>query len=165
MLNELQNPSTLAAIILAVVAVQILLAVFIAVSLFVAGRERAKLHIEMFGLLKKLEGLTASRREAMLKQYNKMVETLSVRLPPTIASQTGSLIFEAESKILGRLAELEPQIKADDISKRKMDELIKTMENLEQTLVTLTSDTVKKVMAESKSNFFDDALDDASLTM
>lgn len=142
----------------ALVFLQLILAVYMLASLRVASRERAELNKEMFGLLRKIEGLTATRREQMLKHYDKILENLSTRLPPTIAAQASATIFDTESKILARLAELEPAFAKDDASRRKMDELIKAMENLEQTIVALTADTVRKVMVESRRNLLDDEM-------
>jgi len=148
--------SSLIVIFIAVTLFQFLLAIYMAFSLRLAARERNELHKEMYGLLRKLEGLTATRREQMLKHYDKILESLSIRLPPTIAAQASATIFETESKILARLAELEPHAIKDDTSRRKMDELIKSMENLEQTIVALTAETVRKVMVDSRRNFIEE---------
>jgi len=139
-----------------IISMQLLLTIYMAVSLRIAAKERALLNKEMFGLLKKLEGLTASRREQMIRHYDRILESLSSRLPPTIASHTSQMIYETESKILKRLAELEPNLKEDDLSRRKMDDLVKTMENLEQTIVFATAETVRKVMLESRHNLMED---------
>jgi len=128
-------------------------------SLRIAAHDRTKLNRELYGLVNKIEGLTANKRDQMLKHYDKILDDLSNRLPPTIASQAGQLIFETESKILSRLAELEPNLKDDELGQRKMDELIKNMENLESTIVNLTSQTVSNVMAQSRKELFDDSLD------
>lgn len=138
------------------VVIQFLLAAYMLLSLRMASSERALLNKEMFGLIKKLEGLTSSRREQMLKHYDKILASLSTRLPTTIAAQTSTMIFETESKILARLAELEPAFGKDESSKKKMDELIKSMENLEQTIVALTADTVRSVMVDSRRSLLDD---------
>lgn len=124
-------------------------------SLRSMGKEREILHREIFGLVKKIEGLTSSKREAMLKHYDGLLEVLSTKLPTAVASQSSQLIFETESKILARLAELEPNLQSDQKSKEKMDELIKSMECLEKTLVNLTSDAVKNVMVEGRRSLFE----------
>jgi len=138
------------------VGLQLALTVSTLVALRVAARERAQLSKELFGLVKKIEGLTSSRRDQMLKHYDSLLEMLSTRLPPAIAAQTSQVIFETESKILSRLAELEPNIKQDEVGKRKMDDLIKTMEKLEQTIVVLAADTVRSVMVEGRRSLLDD---------
>lgn len=135
---------------------QFLLGIYVISSTRFALRECNRLNREMFGLVRKLEGLTSSRREQMLKAYNQMLDTLSARLPPTIAAETSNIIFETESKILSRLAELEPNLKQDENGKRKLNDLIKSMESLEKTIVTLAADTVQRVMVESRRDLFDD---------
>ena len=137
------------------VGLQLLLSIFMFAALRNSAKSRAQLDREMFGLVKKIEGLTAHRREQMLKHYDKILETLSSRLPPTIAAQTSQVIFETESKILARLAELEPNLSGDEAGRRKMDELIRTMEKLEQTIVVLAADTVRNVMVESRRNLIE----------
>ena len=136
--------------------VQLGICIYMSITLRIASKERAEVNKEIFGLTKKIEGLTSSKREQILKSYDKILENLSARLPITIASQTSNLIFEAESKILCRLAELEPNLKENEEGKKKMDELIKSMEGLEQTLVSLTTDAVKKVFVESRTTLLDE---------
>lgn len=136
--------------------VQILFTIFLLRFITSARKERSELHKEIFGLVRKLEGLTASKREQMLKHYDTILDDLTHRLPPTIAAQAGEIIFETESKILSRLAEIEPNLKEDERGKQKMDQLIKSMENLEGTIVRLTADAVQDVFAESRKNLFED---------
>lgn len=106
--------------------------------------------------MRKIEGLTASRREAFVKQYEKLHDQLTTRVPITVATQASSSILDAEKKILTRLAELEPQMKADPVSLKKFDELIRTMEDLEHTIVTLTAESVKKVLRDNRGDFLMD---------
>lgn len=117
-------------------------------------QEAAALNKETFGLLRRFEGLTASKREKILKEYDRMLEELSNRLPTTIAAQASQRIFETESRILNRLAELEPVLKEDKMSQNRMDELIRSMEQLEEALVGSTAETVKKVFLETRSSLF-----------
>lgn len=138
------------------IGLQLILTIYMLFSLRLAARERGQLNKEMFGLVKKIEGLTANRREQLLKHYDGLLENLAARLPPAVAAQTSQIVFETESKILTRLAELEPDLKTDEVSRRKMDELIKSMENLEKTVVALAADTVKNVMVEGRRSLFDE---------
>ncbi|RIL11966.1 MAG: hypothetical protein DCC75_01340 [Proteobacteria bacterium] len=137
------------------VGLQLVLTIGMLISLRSASRERTVLAKELFGLVRKLEGLTSNRREQMLKHYDSLLDSLSARLPPTIAAQTSQIIVETESKILARLAELEPNLK-DDHGRKKMDDLIKSMENLEHTIVVLAADTVRRVMAEGRRTILED---------
>ena len=104
---------------------------------------------ELFGIMKKIEGLTAGKREQMLLEFDKIIHSLSLRLPVAVASQASDMIFDAQSKILQRLAEIDPSIK-DEKNKEKMDELIKSMEGLQETLITLSSDAVRKALSEAR---------------
>lgn len=135
--------------------IQLFTSIYMALSIKAASRERNALNKEMFGLVKRIEALTSSRREQMLKHYDKILSSLAMRLPPTIAAQASTIIFETESKILSRLAELEPGFKNNEAARRKMDELIRSMENLEQTVVNITSEAVRKVMLESRSDLME----------
>jgi hypothetical protein len=92
----------------------------------------------------------------MVKHYDKILEGLTARIPTTVAAQASNLILETESKILARLAELEPNLKDDEGSRKKMDELITTMEKLERTLVSSAADTVQKAMAEGRRSLFEE---------
>ena len=147
----------IAAAVVVSASLLLLVAVYMAFSLRIASRERERLSRELFGLVRKIEGLTASRRELISRHYDRMLENLSVRLPSTIAAQTGQVIFETESKILQRLAELEPDLKNDANSKKKMNELVRSMENLQEIIIALTSDTVRRVMTESRHGIIDEA--------
>jgi len=145
-------------VVCGVVFLQFLLAIYMFASLKIAARERAQLNKEMFGLLRKIEGMTANRREQMLKHYDKILEDISMRLPPTIAAKAGEIIFETESKLLSRLAEIEPNLKDDQVGRKKMDGIIQSMETLESTIVSLTANTVQNVMADKRRDLFNEKI-------
>lgn len=132
------------------------LAFYLFSSLRSAARERNQLHKEMFGLVKKIEALTAQRREHSLKHYDKILDTLSARLPTTIAAQAGQEIFDIESKILRKLADLDPKLKEDETARQDMEELIKAMEALEDTMVRLTAETVQRIMLDARRGLAED---------
>jgi arginyl-tRNA synthetase len=155
---ELISDSTVvffASVVGLILGLQVVINIVTVSSLRGMIKEREVLHREIFGLVKKIEGLTSSKREVMLKHYDGLLEVLSTRLPTAVANQSSQLIFETESKILARLAELEPNLQSDEQSKAKLDDLIKSMENLEKTLVNLTSDAVKSVMVEGRRSLFE----------
>jgi hypothetical protein len=139
---------------------QVFLVLAVAIIMRAHSRERASMEREMFGLLRKLEGLTATKREQILRHYDSMLDTLSIRIPPAVAAQASKLVIDTESRILTRLAELEPNLKGDEESRRKMDELIKQMEHLEETIVATASDAVRSVMIDSRRSLFDEELPD-----
>lgn len=138
-----------------VAAAQFLAAVLVLIAIWRASRDRAAHAREMFGLMKKIEGLTAARRDRIAAEYDRMVESLSLRLPTAVASKTGELVFETEQRILARLAELEPNLKANPDAREKMEELIRSMEDLEGSMVTIAADAVHQVMSENRRDLFD----------
>ena len=140
--------------LMAVAAVQLIVALYMFFSMRAASRERAALSKEMFGLMKKIEGLTARRREQALVQFDRVLDALSVRLPTAIASKVSDLVFETERQILSRLAEIEPSLKDNAGDREKMEELICSMEKLEETVVAITSDSVQQVMMDSRRSLF-----------
>jgi len=131
---------------------QVLICLWMLVSLHLSTRERARLTKEVYGLLKKIEVLTSSKREKILKHYDGILQNLSTRLPPTIAAEVSQQIIETETKILRRIAELEPNLKNNLESRKKLDEIIHSMEGLERSIVVLASDTVRNVMIESRKS-------------
>ena len=106
---------------------------------------------ELYGIMKKIEGLTATRREQLLCEFDGIMQTLSLRLPTVIASQAGDNIFEAESKLMKRLAEIDPGIK-DEKSKERMDEIIKSLESLQENVIAITAETVRKVLLDARKD-------------
>jgi len=137
----------------AFVLLQFVLSVAMVLSLRAASQERSRTEKDIFGLLRKIEGLTASKREQVARHYDTMVGSLLKRLPATIGSEASTMILETESKILHRLAELEPSFATNRQAREKMDDLIHTMEKLEQTLISVTAETVSRVMNESREDF------------
>lgn len=152
-INQLFITTAIIAFVVAI-GLQFILTLVVLTSLRSASKERAHFNKEVYGLVRKIEGLTATKRELLIKQYDKLFDSLSVRLPSTIASHASQAILETESKILHRLTEIEPSLKNDAVRRQKLDELVKLMENMEQMIVVLTAETVRKVMAEGRSDFF-----------
>ncbi len=150
------SPShALIALLAALCLMNFLLAATLVLALRRFRSERQAVSQELFGLVKKVEGLTATKREQFQRQYDRLLQDLTKRLPTTIASEASTAIFETESLILTRLAELEPNLRRDDISFKKMDDLIKSMEQLEHTLIASTAQTVERVLVESRSGLLD----------
>jgi hypothetical protein len=127
---------------------------FLALSFRLLRKEMSDLLKETHGCVKKIEGLTSSRRELMQKQYEKILAELTARLPVTIASHASQSILETEKKILARLAELEPIL--DTSGQKKMEDLIRSMEDLEHTIVSLTAESVRKVLLDSRGEFLNE---------
>jgi hypothetical protein len=151
------NTMTLAALgALVLIAVQLLSVLCIFFSLRCAARERSKLAKEMFGLMKRIEGLTSGRRERLSAHFDKMQDTLALRLPTSVSAKASELILETEAKVLARLAELEPNLKSSPAARKKMESLVCSMENLEETMVAITADTVHQVLIESRRDLLGD---------
>ena len=142
-------------------AVNLLLTLFLFGTIR-AGREKSEaVGKELYGTLKKIEGMLAGRRAQILKEYDKMVQSLSLRLPTVIASNAGDRIFETERNLLQCLAEIDPLIKEEN-HKEKLDELIRNMESLQDMISSLVTDTVRKVLEEARTEIASD--DSAGLT-
>ncbi len=140
----------------AVLLLQTIFTVSLLIALRISSRDNQKMNRETYGLLRKIDVLTSQQRESMLQHYDKILEQMTVRLPASIAAQAGDTIFQTESQLLARLAELEPQIGKDEKAQESMNRLIRSMENLEAQIVTITADTVQNVMAESRRDLFKD---------
>lgn len=136
---------------------QLIVALYVLLVLRSNSKEQSLLHRELYGLTKRIEGLTSSRREQVLRHFDRMVDNLATRLPTIIASRASEAIFEAESKILNRLARIEPTLQNDAESKAEMDALIKSMERLEQTIIALTANSVHQILMESRVQILEDA--------
>ncbi|MEZ4754962.1 MAG: hypothetical protein R3A13_11770 [Bdellovibrionota bacterium] len=157
-MTEIFSNQTMQVILVAfavVTTIQILVFACMMRVLGKAQKERSETHREIFGLVRKIEGYTAHRREQMLKHYDGVIEKLAHQIPTAIAAEAGTVIFETESKILQRLAEIEPNLKEDETARKRLDDLITNMENLEHTLITLTSDAVQKIMLDGRQTLIE----------
>lgn len=149
-----------AGVILSAFLAQLGLSLYLLATFRRANADQARVTQELFGLMKKIDGLTASRREQVAKAYDAMMGELSAQIPTTVAAYAGQAIFETESKLLARLAELEPALRSDAKAQQKMDELISSMEGLETKIVQLTADTVETVMERNRRVLFSSVSDD-----
>ena len=110
---------------------------------------------ELYGTMKKIEGLTAGKREQILREYDRIVQDLRLRLPSVIAAQASDAIFDTEKTVLQRLAEIDPSIR-DEARKEKLDELLRSMERLQETIVQGVCETVQKSLAEARREIASD---------
>jgi len=120
------------------------------------AREVLAANREMFGLTKKMEAMTASRRAHFVHEYDKIVNQLLRKLPANIAAKAGDSIFTTQKQILTRLAELEQLAGTDRESRKQMEEIILSMEQLEAQLVRVTADTVIEVMSDTRKRILED---------
>lgn len=150
----LSNPQLLAvSTVLAVALMQLFVCVSIRRSFRAEREERQRYYKELFGLLKKLEGLTAYRREVMLKHYDSILGGLEKELPQILGAELGESIVQTESALLSRLADLDPRLKHDPDARRKLDQLIVSMEGLEREVVKITTETVSRALSENRQHF------------
>ena len=141
------------AVIGLVLTIQFVMALGLYILFRINLKDINRLNKETYGLVKKIEVLTADRREHIQNYFDKLFEHLSKRLPHLISDQASEHIFQTESAILKRLAELEPNFKKDQVSQQKMNELIQSMESLEKTMVSLTANAVEKALEEERICF------------
>ena len=154
----MENPGTpeiLIALLCGVLLLNLLFGVWVVFCVRSMSKENQKLNKEMFGLVRRIEGLTSHRRDQVLNQFDKLVENLSLRIPTMVAAKASERIFDTESTILKRLAELDPEI-ANEEGKEKLDNLIQSMESLEKTLVSHTATAVHQVMLENRKSLFEE---------
>ena len=111
---------------------------------------------EVYGLTKKMEAMTASRRAHFVHEYDKIVNQLLRKLPANIAAQAGDSIFVTQKEILTRLAELEKVTGKSKESSKQMEQIILSMEQLEAQLVRVTADTVIEVMGDTRKRILED---------
>ena len=121
--------------------------------LIVAKRHQnqvAQVHYDLFGLMRKIEGLSSSKRALVQFQLDSLLETLIKQLPTRIATQAGEQIFDTESQMLRALSELGPDLKGNIALQQRLEALVQSMGNLESTIVSLTNETVRQAMLDAK---------------
>jgi hypothetical protein len=119
------------------------------------NRERKQLSKEVSQTLNKMEVMTMRDRNQLARHYDRMLESLSNRLPAVLSNKAGELIFDIEKQILAKLAKVQPGIDADD---EEIDNLIRSMERLEDTIIAATGDVVRNTLLESRKGIFTDTL-------
>lgn len=107
----------------------------------------------VYGILKKIEGLTADRRTQMLFRYDQLVERLQRRLPTIVANRISAEIEELESGIISRLSAIDADLLSDGGDPEELEQLLKTMERLERAVLTITTDTVRESLNEGRQVF------------
>jgi hypothetical protein len=154
-MESILTPEILTALVIAALMLNLLFSIWVIVCVRSMGKENQNLNKEMFGLVKRIEGLTSHRRDQVLGQFDKLVEHLSSRIPTMVAAKASERIFETESTILKRLAEIDPEL-ANEEGKEKLDSLIHSMESLEKTVISHTATAVHQVMLENRKSLFEE---------
>lgn len=157
------NNETTLLVVGALVLCQAVSVIYTLLVLRSASKERKVLNRETFGLLRKVEGLLARKQEKITKEYDRLLEQMTLQVPVVIAREAGNEIFETEKYVISRLAELELEVHDDEVAMQKMETIIKTMEGLETTIIRATSKAVERVLVENRRELFSDDDSDSQL--
>lgn len=114
-----------------------------------------KLHTAMFGLMKRIEGMTSDKRTKMITEFDHVLDRLSTRLPPVLASRAGQALYEAEKSLLQKMVSLEARLDQTPQEQEELNQIIESLESLDTQIIALTADTVHEVMLESRKHLFD----------
>lgn len=117
-----------------------------------ADIERGRLHQELFGLMKRIDGLSSGRRALITYQFDNMLESLSKQLPTRIASEAGQKILDTESQILKALSEIEPALAGDKLLESRLEQVVHSMENLETVVVSVTCESVRQAIVDVRQS-------------
>lgn len=130
---------------------QLALALFALHRCRAAERERGQLHQELFGIMKRIEGLSTGRRALITYQFDNMLDLLIKQLPTRIASEAGQRIFDTESQILKVISEIEPGVGENGVLRERMEQVVKSMENLEAVVVSVTCESVRQAIVDVRT--------------
>lgn len=114
------------------------------------ARERALVREEVRTLLSRIEVLTTSSRVELLRNYDALLTELSRKASEEVQLSTSDQVFALESAILRQLSEVDPELLGDQ-QRTQLDELIRTMEALEQRVANCARDAVLLAIAEHRN--------------
>lgn len=114
----------------------------------VAETDGARLRQELFGLMRRIEGLSTGRRALITYQFDNMLESLVKQLPTRIANEAGQRIVDTESQILKALSEIEPALAEDRVLQSRLEQVLHSMENLEAVVVSVTCESVRQAIVD-----------------
>jgi len=148
------DPKTAA--LIALVTINLLVALGVLLALRSSARERREYRREIEVMVQKIEVLTAPTRERVIGRYDGMLASLVEKIPEKVMRETGRKIFDAESRIIARLAEIEPNLKRDPVGREKMNEIIESMESLESSVSTIAAETVDDALRAAREELLDE---------
>jgi hypothetical protein len=119
------------------------------------NRERRQFDRNVTDTLQQMEVVMMRDRNQLASHYDNMLESLSSRLPSVISTRAGDAVFEIEKQVLAKLAAVHPNLDIDD---EEVDNLIRTMERLEDSVIAATGDVVRETILESRKGIFADRL-------
>lgn len=114
-----------------------------------------KLYQELFGLTRKIEGLSSGRRALIAYHLDMLLERLVKQLPSRISAEAGDVIFRTESSMLKTLADLEPNLPQLPGMKDRVESLVSSMERLESTVVSVTGEAVRQAIFDTKRSILE----------
>jgi len=109
--------------------------------------ERYEVNQSIQQMLQRLEVLNLRDRGEFVHLYEGMVESLVNRLPVMVSTRAGDAIFEIEKRVLAQLALIDPRLTS---SAQTVDDLIRSMEKLEDTVITVVASSVRDALLDSK---------------
>jgi len=144
------------AALVALVTIHLVVALGVFLALRSSARERREHRREIEVLVQKIEVLTAPTRERVIGRYDGMLANLVEKIPEKVMRETGQKIFDAESRIIARLAEIEPNLKRDPVGREKMNKIIESMESLESSVSTIAAETVDDALRAAREELLDE---------
>jgi hypothetical protein len=151
----LTSGSTLFGLMTIVLAFQVSVTLYMIGKFQFANQERTRLYHQLFGILRKIEGLSSGRRALIAHNLDILLEQLAKQLPSRIAAEAGEIIYKTESSMLKALADLEPNLPQMPGMKERVEKLVVSMESLESTVVLLTTETVRQAILDTKRSILD----------
>jgi hypothetical protein len=145
------DEQTVFSFICVAVAIHTALSLYIFLRAKRTEQNNSLLHRELFGIMKKIEGLSAGRRTLISAQIDTVLERLSYQLPSRISARAGEAIYDTESQVLKTLAAIAPDIQEHPEAKDRVNSLVSSMERLETTIVTLTQESVRQAILDTKN--------------
>ena len=139
--------------------IQVISCFYVVLALRESTEENNLLNRQTFGLLKRVEGIVATKQQQICAEYDSMLSTLSNKLPKIVSEKAGKEVQATQRQILMRLAELEPKLRDDKVATDKMNELIKSTQELEFAMMNAASYSVEQVLHEARKFVFSDSDD------
>ena len=144
--------SLVVAIFLGLIVLQVIVAVYVTVVLLIGSKGSKRINRETFGLLKKIEGLSAEKHERLEIALDNLLDDLMEKLPVTVAGRLGDELLQLENHVLRHLAEIDPDLASLEGENERVSKLLRSMERLEDAVVRAAADTVQRVLLEQKAS-------------
>jgi hypothetical protein len=110
---------------------------------------------DIHGSVARVESMTLPHRAEFFTQYDKVLASLSERLPRRVSKAVSERLIDIERDVLTRLAELDPHLR-DPSVRAKFDQLVLRMEELENAIVTETERASLEAVRMARATFYND---------